>query len=289
MVLGARLRHRALVAGVLRAFVGVHEVRHVPGFLVAQQAGLAQRHIGLDEAGRVADLVHARAPVERVLAPQRGEDPVPAVFLPLAFGAVADGAILRVGGLAAQVVGFLRRRRQLAIAPARQLDAGRGLARQPVHVRLQGDQRGVVGRRGFAIHAVAKTALQALGQRVDVPVLGPVGRIQHVGRPHGRGIGAPARVQVAAGAGQVVADELGGALRGMQEDLLSLAHHFAELVIGNGVGRGRRERGRGVGGQGWRGRQGGGQQRGQRKAVDQCVLHLAASGRGAAACLGRLA
>ncbi|KAG1244427.1 hypothetical protein G6F65_021809 [Rhizopus arrhizus] len=129
------------VARILRAFMRVHEIGHVPGFLVAQHAGLAQRHVGLDEAGGVADLMHARAPVERVGAPQCRKHPVLAVLLALAVCAVADRAILAVHLAAAHVIGLLGRRRQLAITLAFEHHAGGRLAGQPEHVALQRRQR----------------------------------------------------------------------------------------------------------------------------------------------------
>ncbi|MNT64863.1 hypothetical protein D3C72_2027990 [compost metagenome] len=118
MIFGARRRDGFRIARVLRAFMRIHEVGHVPGLLVAQHAGLAQRHVGLDEAGRVADLVHAGAPIERVRAPQGGKHPVLAVLLTLAFGAVTYGAVLRIDLAAAHVVGFLGGRGQFAVALA---------------------------------------------------------------------------------------------------------------------------------------------------------------------------
>jgi hypothetical protein len=38
----------------------IHEECHVPGLLFGEAAGLAQRHVCIDEARRVVDLVHAR-------------------------------------------------------------------------------------------------------------------------------------------------------------------------------------------------------------------------------------
>src|SRR5690606_25367986 len=104
----------------------------------------------------------------------------------------------------------------------------------------------VVGGRHLAVHAVTEAALKAFGQGVDVVVLGAVGGIQDISRPHGGGVLAPSGVHVATDAVQVVAHELGGILGRLQEDFLAFEHGLAEVVVGNAVGVGRREGGRGI-------------------------------------------
>src|SRR5690606_39008512 len=64
-------------AWILRTFMGIHEHRHVPGLLVGETPAASEWHVRLDEASSVVQLVHARAPVVGLRAPQRREHLAP--------------------------------------------------------------------------------------------------------------------------------------------------------------------------------------------------------------------
>src|SRR5690606_13296888 len=97
MEFDARLFEGAGLTGILGAFMAVDESCNVPSFLVGQREWLAQRHVGLDEAGGRIDTRHARAPVVGVRAPERGKHHTAVgISLALAIRAMAQGAVLRV-------------------------------------------------------------------------------------------------------------------------------------------------------------------------------------------------
>lgn len=246
MELLPRLLHRTVhQARVLRALVAVHEGGDVPGVAVAEGTGLAQRHVVLDEGGRGVDAVHARAPVERLRAPQRWEHRLPQSHLALAVGAVADRALrgIDLGAALDAVAAF--RRGHVRIAASGQADPGRRLARQPIGVDGQGLDLRAVGRRHLAVHAELEAALQALGERIDLVVLGAERRIDRVGRPLRRGVGPAALVEMAVDAVELVTDQMRRVLPGFHEQRLALADHFAEGVVREAAFRRRLERLRG--------------------------------------------
>ena len=141
--------------------MAVHEGSDVPGLLLAQSAAFAQRHVGLNEPGRVGQLVHAGAPVERLWSPQRGKHLLVASALAQAIGAVAQRAVLRIHLFAACVIGRLLGFFELGVAAARQRHAHRRAFGKPERVGLQRrDDRIICGRR-LAVHAVFKAALDA--------------------------------------------------------------------------------------------------------------------------------
>lgn len=162
---------RTVEAGILRSFVGIHEISHVPRLLVAQGVALAQGHIGLDECGRGRDALHTRAPVERIVAPKGGKDHFAIDALSGAIGAMAQGTVLPEYFLAARVVGFLSRFWQPRKSLAFELDSGGRTLGKPIHIAFQGDNGFTVGRRHGPVHAVSKTALETFSQGIDMSVL----------------------------------------------------------------------------------------------------------------------
>ncbi|MPL92005.1 hypothetical protein SDC9_38094 [bioreactor metagenome] len=229
---------RAEPARVLRPLVAVDVERHVPGIGIAE-IGIAERHVVLDEARGLLEVVHPRTPVERVLAPQRREGDVIAVLHPGAVAAVAGGAARLVDGLASGVIGFLLGHRQVDIA-ARFDDRVRGDAgRQPLHVAFERNHHLAVRRGRGAVHRIGEAARQPFVERVHMQVLRTILREVDGGRPDRRGIGLGAGVQVAVGAGEVVADIGAAQLLGVDEDVAAEADHLALGPLGDLVGRGR--------------------------------------------------
>ena len=98
-----------LEPGILRALVAVDVKGDIPGLLIAQTPPLGERHVALDEGGRLVDAVHARAPVVALLAPQGREDVAIRHLLALPLTAVAIGTALGIDALAPLEIGGLGR------------------------------------------------------------------------------------------------------------------------------------------------------------------------------------
>src|SRR5690606_25011316 len=105
-------------AWILRTFMGIHEHRHVPSLLVGETPAASEWHVRLDEASGVVQLVHARAPVVGLRAPQRREHLAPRDTLSLAVIAMTERAVVGEHRLAAGKVRRQRWGRDLRIASA---------------------------------------------------------------------------------------------------------------------------------------------------------------------------
>ena len=121
--------------GILRPFVAVHKIRHVPGILHGQRAALTQRHVGTNKMGSGVYTVHAGTPVERVLTPQRWKDDFAIRFSTLPIGAMTKGAVLFEDLLAALKIRLPDRFGEFRITAAGYLTQaahkGAELARRP--------------------------------------------------------------------------------------------------------------------------------------------------------------
>ena len=61
------------VTWILRTFLGIDLLGQIPGFLIGQAVGLADRHIVLDEAGQGEQTGNTRTPVVGIITPHRRE------------------------------------------------------------------------------------------------------------------------------------------------------------------------------------------------------------------------
>ena len=85
--------------------------------------------------------------------------------------------------------------------------------------------------RCAAIHAELKTALQALGKRIDLVVFLTVGRVHGVRAPQRCRIGHPALIQVAIGAVKSVTHKFRSLAFGIDKQGIAVQHHFAVSVV----------------------------------------------------------
>src|SRR5690606_11182549 len=95
--------------GVLRPLLGVDELRQIPGLLVGQAIGLAQRHVVLDEGCQGVYPADPRSPVVGVVAPSRRKHYLATDAQTRPLITMADRALSCIGLLAALVVGLFGR------------------------------------------------------------------------------------------------------------------------------------------------------------------------------------
>src|SRR5690606_40144303 len=96
------------VARVLRALLAVHVEGDVPGFLVTQGVGLAQRHVVLDKAGCGEQAHNAGTPVVGHIAPGCREYGVAIYAQARAIFLVANGTVFLVQLFTVSVSEFRR-------------------------------------------------------------------------------------------------------------------------------------------------------------------------------------
>ncbi|MPL93023.1 hypothetical protein SDC9_39147 [bioreactor metagenome] len=213
----------------------VREVfRHVDRVLIRQPplperelAMRRDRHVLLDEGGGGEGAGHAGADVEGMIAPERRIDHAPGgIGQPLAILAMAGGALLGIDRLAAHRVGD-QRGIDLAHAAALDLVLWLGLALHPVEIGQHRLHVGAVLRQRLAVHRAAEAAVDAVlhVDHLARPLL--VGGEEGGDADIGRAVRHRARVQVARGAVQRIADMLGQQVAG-----LGIQPHAAHQLLG---------------------------------------------------------
>ncbi len=126
-------------------------------------------------------------------------------------------------------------------ASSRKLHSDRSALRHPVAVGKQSPDRFAVDRWSCSIHGEPETALDTLGERVDLVIFFPISGIHTIGSPKWRRIGFPSPVQMTALTGQVISGIVAGILSGLCEDVLPLPDQIPEGPGRNGSLRRRRK------------------------------------------------